>query len=1820
MILRSPTLFLALGASLCGVAPTTVLAAPQVEMTASRIEPGLLNAERLDFAAADRLYARAVLADDLAGVMARLDSLAVSPDRGIACRAAVLKAVLLWRGGQAEAAGDTVSAVLTQCETTDALLLRARLLDIQGQAGAATGFYERARALSGDAAERIMIDRRLAVIGVTGRRPLALVELAQAGPEAANRAAAVLGLLGRAGDALSLYRPPVQGYAAAVRQADWAVTAGDRTVAAAAAWRAFEVGATSEDRLYALALLVEAYRTVDDLAGAERDLAGRPRGPEVDQTRLDVLLELGRYDEAVAFVQASGDAALRERLLGVLRAAGRTDEVKAEYARLIRAQPAEARWSNDLAALHLQQGDVDGAVAVYKLFFAANRDRAEAQIEAARRMIAMGLGDQARSLLGEAGVRPDLAVAVRRFEIEVAIDQGRDAEADVGLKALRALRPNDVATQLAVAEDYERLGRQDQALDTLLSIERAGGVLDDDQQAHIAELAYAAGRPQEALDRWRSLWARTQLPARKTYLQRLIIRAAQRLDRLGVVGAELEQRIASGAADAGEVNLLVEIRIAQADGAGAERAIRTYAERSAAGEVRTLEQLASVQARMRNYAALNQTLARLADKDPQNAEAYLRRLIINVLRFPDPAENEAARNARIDALLTRIQGTGRLDGADAARFAASIYTSGYRLDAALVQHRRALALAPNDIDALLEYTAALKARGDVVQAAALLQYKAETATDEAGFVAAVNGLLDVLAPGGQGSPPVPADLTQARLGWARRAVLERILTYGDDVRLSSLVGDVSQERGDFDTQRRALQSSLAFAGDQKPAVLRQLIALTSPSETGAGDPAGKVVYGRRLVAMRKPYPPEFYADLAKAFLEQGDVAGAERAFALMGDMGGLVNVEALRGEAYAAVGRPQDALASYRLALLQDQDNLDLLSRTAELMEAQGLTNEASGLYWKAVNLLIRRQPSRLVGDAPPNLDAVQYGPTLIEGLLLTWPREDDADRLASWRATFDAAMASSEADGAEPKLADAPRLALVVAVNRRLAAALDKPVLIEAEAPLQALYGGDTAYQRAFAAYRTDPTAHAEQNPLDDLRRQVARDGEFELDLVLAFETGDRAHIQGLTDQAIAEEAPWRAARELGAAGPQPDGLILLLMKAAEFASPSMLRQDILPPLLASGFSDDVFFDLYRIDPERLARFESAAGRRLIDDETLINLLVTRGGDPLPTASAAGRRRGGPDPLDQMAARFDEDRLIGFYETLVERMIQTGAVSGLQEAIAGRLLDHPLSAAQRERLQAALIRDIGADRPNSDNSVTNFTGLLLRLDAPEGNRGVLLQAARAAALRYPDGAHLPEVLSAWFEGERSASFEALTALIEQADSANDIGLQTLLRTRFAAERKAAFDAFLARSSATREETARFQRRFLRDALRQASLDPDVLAAYRRLVVFEPGNTAYVAALMTLQAQSGDVAALVDTARPYVAAHVEDQEAATVLGLALRLIGADPEAAHTAEASSVDLDDADWISQLSTRASQPRSTAGEMLGAFSPVWQAYQQKFPEAPAVRALKTAEPEWSPLGTQQDRPLDRLVAAPDGAAGQVLRGLWRETTLRGREDGDTAARQSLIDALADPSAARYAPQVADALARRAEITEEMEAELSVLPPASQAVQMRLYRQVARGLVAQGADMSRRMDLETRLGEGALSVHNLSLYLALVEETASSLDPTRLRELQTRLSAMPSPSAQMRLAMARATARSGDLEATQGLLETALLQTLYPAASAALEPGDPPLTPTDLVDALSLLPDRVERRRAHDALAQILARHADRVAIIRFGALPPLTEVIQS
>ncbi|GAW39656.1 hypothetical protein SH203_00031 [Brevundimonas sp. SH203] len=1821
MILRSGSLFLTLGLSLGGVAAPSIAAAqatpaPVRTTAATVIDSDLLSARRLDFQAADRLYARAVLADDLQAVYARLDALAAQGGAG-ATRALVLKAVLQWRDGAVEAASDTASSAVERGPDADALMLRGRLLDVQGQSGAAANWYRRARAVSNDAAERALIDQRLAIIGVLGRQPGALTDYARTGDAAAARSAVVLGLLGRPADALALY-PDREGkgganrYGEAIRVADWSIAA-DRADAPDAAWRAVTAATTAEDRLYALALVVEAFRDRNDLAGAAAYLAAKPNSVETAQTRLDVLLELNRYDEAVGLARTLDSTAAQERLLGVLRAAGRTSDVEAEYARLIKAQPDQPRWSNALAALYLEQGEAERAVGVYRAFFAANRSRPAAQIEAARRMIAMGLGDQARRLLDEASDNAELVAAVRRFEIETAIDQGRNDAAEAGLADLRRVSGRDPVLMMSAAEDYERLGRQDLALATLLDIERAGGALNDEQQSHIAELAFAAGQPQEALRRWRALWAKTELPARKTYLQRLIIRAAQRTGQLDQLGTELEQKIQSGAADQGEVNLLVEIRIEQGDGAGAERAVQTYAERSRAGEVRTLEQLAAVQARLRNTKGLNQTLARLADADPANADGYLRRLVINLLRFPDPDESDAARNARVDALLQRIRAVGRQDDAQAARFAALIYTSAYRLDEALVQYRRALVLAPDDVDALLEYTGALKAQGDYARAAGLLQFKADTATTPAAFVAAVNGLLDLMSASSDADvKPIPADLIQSRLGWARRAAFERILQDGDDVRLSSLVGDIAQDRDDPQTHLRALQASLAVAGDQKPAVLRQLIALTSPGDAGLGD-AGlgdarlKAVYGRRLVAMRKPYPPEVYADLAQTFLKQGDAAGAERAFALMGDMGGLVNLDALRGGAYASAGRTAEALASYRLALLQDQDSLDLLTQTAVLMEGAGRNDEASDLYWRAVGLLIQRQPPRLVGDAPPNLDAAQYAPALVEGLILTWPRAETTQRIAQWKTAFAAALASAAPD-ASSTLLDAPRLALAVAINHRLAVALDDPTLLDMEAPLLQRYGQDAQYLRSLAAVRAGgPDSDPRDWPIADLRRQAKVSGNFNLDLALAFEAEDRTQLKALIAQAIDADKPWREAREAGSYGPQPAMLVSLLMTAADLATPTVIREDLLPALDATPFRDLALFDVYRVDPERFQKLETAAGRRLLADPVLIGLLVTRGNDPLPVAGGAARGRGGVSPLQAMVARFDADGLIGLYEALVERQDQQGEGSALQAPIVGMLLDGDLTPARQARLQTLLLRDIAAERPGLPNSVADFAALLLRLDAPQANRPLLLTAARAAAVRYPDGAMLPKVLEAWFAGDRDGAFEALSGLIEATRAGADSPLQQLAQTRFAAERRRAFDVFLAQPNADREAAARFQRRFLTGALKQPTPDPQMLAAYTRLAAWEPTNVAYVAPLMTLQARAGDFAAAAAAARPYVEAHGDDQEAATALGLALRLSGDEAGATRVAQTASIDLDDADWIGQLATRAATPRSGEGDMLNAFDALWTAYQTRFPQAPAVVALSAPATQATVADGAKPGPLHALNAADrtPAQAAEALRGLWRNTAPRGREDGDAADRQALIDALVDPAATP--------LLQRPEVIAEIEAELAALSPQSQGRQMRLYDRVARGILAQGDPAGRMAALTARLDGPALRFHDLALYLALADAGERPLSPEAMNGLRRQMQEAAAPSAGLRLVAARVFGRSGDAATAAALVQAALLQTLYPTTDDQ-SAGDPPLAPGAFVAALAAIPDGRARQSAYGDLKVVFDRQAASPGVARFGDLPPL------
>jgi hypothetical protein len=110
---------------------------------------------------------------------------------------------------------------------------------------------------------------------------------------------------------------------------------------------------------------------------------------------------------------------------------------------------------------------------------------------------------------------PALAHATRGLLFERYLDQGQEASALAILESWREVLPAASAEMADIAEGYERLGRQAQALATLQAWQRAGGHLDDDQMAHIAELLSATGQEPLARPSGWGCWPRWPTSCRR---------------------------------------------------------------------------------------------------------------------------------------------------------------------------------------------------------------------------------------------------------------------------------------------------------------------------------------------------------------------------------------------------------------------------------------------------------------------------------------------------------------------------------------------------------------------------------------------------------------------------------------------------------------------------------------------------------------------------------------------------------------------------------------------------------------------------------------------------------------------------------------------------------------------------------------------------------------------------------------------------------------------------------------------------------------------------------------------------------------------------------------------------------------------------------------------------------------------------------------------------------------------------------------------------------------------------------------------------------
>ena len=996
------------------------------------LERSLETSTSLDLGLVKRVLEESVLAgkgvDDLVG---RFTTLSADETLDDPVRAKVQLATLHfnWQFGRIDQALENADSSLELHETVGAIIAKARLLDATGREVEADEWYRRAEALTTDPTELEFIKIRRAMIQADEENINSLTELAATRDQVfKNRAAVAAALLGHVDNAIDLYVPDEESqhyYRQLVRLTDWALKVDNFDRAKELAWRAYDAATMRLDRLYALTLVLEAYRRSDTLPGLLPELAARADAdPEIRLLQVDVLGETERYDEAIALYESEAvavdDATTKNALIALNEKAGRTDELVREYERLIAEEPNQVLWYHGLARHYVNAAKPDRAKAIWQDFGAANAMTAEVLVDGARYMLKMGFEEDAHAMIAAhlASEGPSLSVFV--FEFDVHHEKGDYEAAAAAIERFYAtLDPADADVEL-VADAYERIQKFDDAIQVREAMRTARGKLSYDNRMRLAWLYSVANRKELALEEWQAIWLEVQSAARKSFAESQLLMLAAELGSLADIVIDLEEKLFNGEAGRNEVNLLVRIYIEVGDEFSAKEVVDEYARSSNIPEIEKLEQLAQIYLQLASYDKYDQTVKRLEQIDAANRIEHVQNIVLNLLSH-DLATESSEKYEEIQHWLGQLRTFD--EEAVSGEFEASILSMGGFDSEAIESYRRALIEQPTHSDNLLLMADLMKQNDRVDEAVALLQYVAEHASEDNEFVVAVDGIINMIGQRQFGEELDPD--RKAKFRWAHRIILERIAGRDEKFYLYTLLSEIANELNDKEAEFVAIENSLATASLRRAAILRELMTMATPDAgftftQNEGDPQRQLTYGRRLIGLRQELPPQVFIEIGKTLLAQGDSHNARKSFELINDITGMTDVSKTTADMFFDAGFDDSALVLYQEALVTDTSNTELLLKNALLREIRGQFDVANRIYMNALERLLRSQPA-VLANAPPQVDPSmpRFGPNvdtsvtrdfrtfaevLIHGLLMTWPSEQaDSDlNVTRLKALFD--------------------------------------------------------------------------------------------------------------------------------------------------------------------------------------------------------------------------------------------------------------------------------------------------------------------------------------------------------------------------------------------------------------------------------------------------------------------------------------------------------------------------------------------------------------------------------------------------------------------------------------------------------------------------------------------------------------------------------------------------------------------------------------------------------------------------------------------------
>ena len=1393
--LRSQSFAIALFLAFLCIPPPAQAQSALAELIAS-----LEASERFDPDRVAAVYRETVLTG--AGIdraVARLRAYAraatLSPEGQAASHLAI--AHLQWRDGAIEDAVVSSDLALASSPTPETLLLKARLLDAGGDEDAAREWYRQAAEAFGEGDEQWLIRVRLAMMDVSSRNVEALEELAsQRDQSFRNQAAVVLALLGRPERAIELYRPLPGAdrlYRQHLRLSEWALNAGSHALAREQAWLAYGSAPVRVDRLYALSLLTESYRSADELAQLLNDLASRdPEDQDLLRLRVETLIETEDYPQALELYGrlegSEADIAERRRLVSLYEAAGDTDAMVSEYRRMMDAEPAQPQWYDGLAAHYLNIADNDAALAVWETFQERNGERAGVLVEGGRLMLAMGFVDESVAMI-ERHLQvhgPDVGALL--FLFETWLDRGDDEPALDALERLEEFLPPDAAELVELADAYERLSRPQEALRVFEAIRDVRGELGYDDQMRLAWLYTLVDRKREALDLWRDIWVGVESPARRSFAESQLLLLAAELGALGDMAVELEGMLMLGTGNRNHMNLLVRIYVESGDKLSATEIIDEYAESMGEDAIGHQQLLAHVYMLLEDYPAHDQALRRLYEIDPDNRLDHIQSIILNLLTF----DLATGTNERLGEIQRWIEELRTYDEeAVTGEFEASIFSTAGFVDRAVEAYRRALVEQPQNSDNLLLLADVMDNNGQTDEAVAILQFFAENAIEDNDFVVAVDGVLNLIGTTTFFQQPDPE--VQDKLAWTKRVILERIAGRANRFYLYELLADIAREQGDTEASFLALENSLAEAGLRRPAVLRELLTMATPEagfggfSTGSGDIDRQLKYGRRLVGLRQQLPPEVYIDIGKSLLAREDVSGAERAFEMIDDITGMIDIDRTKAEMFEEAGYDEQSRVFYNRALNVNRDSLDLLHKTGFLYEVIGREDVAFERYMQAIGDVLRRQSTVLAAGARPvdpnswqaimnqrtdttvSREYREHYASLEQGLLLSWPEDEDESEAArgELKALFDTELRNVlDRDQEELlPLARYARLDRTARLVRTVGFFLDDVNLAQyADGRLLAHFGDDADFAgHLVASYGAAGRPLPDGVTVDDdsalaaltpLRRQFALAGkreDFETQLQLLRLAGAFDEMETLLGERILDgQFREGLGYALGLLG-EPE------FKRLALATSSKLLEE-----------RDAFKALVGSNADLLLKAEEAAGQPLAPPEEVIALLLD------PTA--------GVEP----ASPFGFNDNSGYWTYLEERGSTQDRIRFLQAEVKGAgsdgaagivfpgtdalsrvrpLLKEELTAAQRREVADTVIEHLSGLESNDDSLFYTVAQALMIVDGRKENAEVLYRVSDYVANRWPNMPDARPFLEAIYADRNDEAFRLIVEMEENLPS-----------------------------------------------------------------------------------------------------------------------------------------------------------------------------------------------------------------------------------------------------------------------------------------------------------------------------------------------------------------------------------------------------------------------------------------------------------------------